>query len=243
MNAWTLAGAAGAAIGAAAYAVRGRSSQVFGRSVYRGDPGRPDVALTFDDGPCRSTPALLDLLARNNVRATFFMCGHNVRRFPEIARAVRDAGHEIGNHSDSHPYLHFKTPEFIFRELALAQESIQRITGLRPRWFRPPYGVRWFGVGAAQRRLGLTGMMWSVIGKDWKWLGKRVAEEVIRRTGNGSILCLHDGRRLEATPEIHATLQAVGEIIPRLQDRGLRFVTATELLEPAQASGTTSGRS
>jgi peptidoglycan/xylan/chitin deacetylase (PgdA/CDA1 family) len=243
VNAWTIAGIAGAVVGAMVYAVRGRSSQAFGRSFYRGDPRKPDVALTFDDGPCRSTPALLELLAKHGVRATFFMCGQNVRRFPEIARAVRDAGHEIANHSDSHPYLHFKTPEFIFRELAVAQESIHAITGVTPRWFRPPYGVRWFGLAAAQRRLGLTGVMWSVLGPDWKWPGERVAEAVVRRVRNGSVICLHDGRRLAAAPETGATLRAVEAVIPRLKDRGLRFVTVSEMLEPAPASGTTSGRS
>lgn len=234
---------AGAAAGAAAYAVRGRSSQVFGRSYCHGDPRKPEVALTFDDGPCRSTPALLDVLARHQVRATFFMCGQNVRRFPGIARAVRDAGHEIANHSDSHPCLHFKTPEFIFRELAAAQESICEITGVTPRWFRPPYGVRWFGLAQAQRRLGLAGMMWSVLGRDWKWPAERVVGTVVRGARNGAILCLHDGRELEPAPEIAATLHAVDAIIPRLKQRGLRFLTASELLEPAPVSGTTGDRS
>jgi len=220
----------GAAVGAAAYAVRGRSSQVFGKSYYHGDATKPELALTFDDGPCRSTPALLDVLAKHAVHATFFMCGQNVRRFPEIARAVRDAGHEIGNHSDSHPYLHFKRAEFIYRELAVAQETIQKITGAKPRWFRAPFGVRWFGVGAAQQRLGLTGVMWDVLGNDWKWTGPRVTERIMRGAGNGSIVCLHDGRRLEVAPDIAPTVDAAAAVIPQLRDRGLRFVTVTEML-------------
>lgn len=191
------------------------------------------MALTFDDGPCPSTLALLAILAKHNVRATFFMCGHNVRRFPDIARAVREAGHEIGNHSDSHPYFHFKSTEFIYREMAVAQESIHAITGTQAHWFRAPFGVRWFGVGAAQKRLGLTGVMWNVLGGDWKWSGDRVAEKVMRGTGRGSIVCLHDGRRLQANPEIRATLDAVATLIPRLKDRGLGFVTVSEMLTPA----------
>ena len=220
----------GFAVGAAVYAVRGRSSQVFGRSFYRGDRSQPRIALTFDDGPCRSTPALLDLLAKHGVSATFFMCGQNVQRFPEIARAVHAAGHEIGNHSHSHPYMCFKSAAFVHAELSAAQEAIRQTTGVTPRWFRAPFGVRWFGVRAAQNRLGLTGVMWNVLGKDWKWPGKRVTRRILRKAGNGSIVCLHDGRRLQAAPDIAATLEAVAAVIPQLKDRGLRFVTVTEML-------------
>src|SRR5579864_5637273 len=112
--------AVGAAAGFMSYAVRGRSSRIFAPSVYRGVETRPAIALTFDDGPSESTPALLELLAERKIRATFFMCGRNVRRCPAIAKQVAAQGHEIGNHSDSHPYLSFHLPEFIYRELALA---------------------------------------------------------------------------------------------------------------------------
>src|SRR5579863_5127789 len=101
----SLAGAMG---GFAGYAVRGRSSSFFAPSVYRGDRSRAALALTFDDGPSESTPTLLDILEANRVRATFFMCGSNVRRFPEVAREVLKRGHEIGNHTDTHPRLDFK---------------------------------------------------------------------------------------------------------------------------------------
>src|ERR1700722_1001618 len=95
-------------IGAAAvmaWAVRGRSSAVFGRSLWRGPRARRQIALTFDDGPSESTPAILDALARHAVPATFFQCGANVERLPSIARAVHSAGHEIGNHIQTHTFL------------------------------------------------------------------------------------------------------------------------------------------
>src|SRR6478736_3288597 len=98
---------------------------------------------------------LLQILAHHNVTATFFMCGKNVERLKEIARAVAASGHEIGNHTDSHPPLYFKSPEFIYRELALAQESIYQITKVTPRLFRAPYGVRWPGLRRSQDRLHL----------------------------------------------------------------------------------------
>ena len=87
--------------------------------------------------------------------ATFFQCGVNVRRLPSVAREVAAAGHEIGNHSDTHALLALKSPGFIYRELTAAQEAIEHATGVRPRYFRAPYGVRWFGLRAAQQRLGL----------------------------------------------------------------------------------------
>src|SRR5436305_268893 len=98
--------------GAAAWAVRGKSSQVFAPSVWRGDSARTTVALTFDDGPSESTPALLELLAQHKVHATFFMCGKNVRRLKSIAREVAAAGHQIGNHTDTHPRLDFHSRAF-----------------------------------------------------------------------------------------------------------------------------------
>jgi peptidoglycan/xylan/chitin deacetylase (PgdA/CDA1 family) len=231
------AGLAAAAGGFAGYAVRGRSSHVFAPSAYRGDRSRAVLALTFDDGPSESTPALLDLLSRYGIRATFFMCGRNVRRLPAVARKVRDAGHEIGNHTDTHPRLDFKSPEFIYRELALAQESIHLNTGVTPRFFRAPYGVRWFGLRRAQARLGLTGVMWTVIGHDWNWPADRVVRRVTQGAANGGILCLHDGRAVRSAPDIRATVDAVASALPLLLDRGFQFETLKEMLcpKPAQA--------
>jgi peptidoglycan/xylan/chitin deacetylase (PgdA/CDA1 family) len=220
------------AAGLLGYAARGRSSRIFGESVYRGDRARPALALTFDDGPSESTPALLEILDRHKVPATFFMCGQNVRRCPSVAREVGDRGHQIGNHTDSHPRLDFRSPDFIYREMAAAQETIQNATGAAPRWFRAPYGVRWFGVAQAQKRLGLTGAMWTIIGRDWRWPGGRVAELLLGRASNGAIVCLHDGRTVQPAPDIRATLEAVEYSIPRLQERGFEFLTLSQILCP-----------
>ena len=218
--------------GVLAHAVRGRSSRLFGPSVWRGDSRRNAIAITFDDGPSESTPRLLELLAVHQTPATFFMCGKNVRRCPSIARAVAAAGHEIGNHSDSHPHLQFRSPEFIYRELALAQETIRATTDSIPRLFRPPYGVRWFGLRKAQERLGLMGVMWTVIGRDWRWPTRRIAKLLLGGAGNGAIFCLHDGRTIEREPDIRATLDAVDYIIPVLKDRGFGFETVSQILCP-----------
>jgi peptidoglycan/xylan/chitin deacetylase (PgdA/CDA1 family) len=227
-----LTAGAAAAAGFMRYAVRGRSSSVFGESFYHGDRSRPVLALTFDDGPSESTPRLLDALDKYHVRATFFMCGENVRRCPGVAREVAARGHELGNHTDSHPRLDLKSPRFIYGEMARAQETIQATTGVKPRWFRAPYGVRWFGVGQAQELLGLRGVMWTVIGHDWLWPAERVSELVLRRADNGGIICLHDGRGVMPAPDIAGTLEAVEQIIPRLQERGFQFLTLTQTLCP-----------
>ncbi|MGH9557933.1 MAG: polysaccharide deacetylase family protein [Bryobacteraceae bacterium] len=225
-----------AGAGCMAYAVRGRSASWFAPSIFHGDRARPALALTFDDGPSESTPALLEILAAYRVHATFFMCGKNVRRCGSIAREVASAGHEIGNHSDSHPRLDFHSPEFIYRELALAQESIHRIAGPNPRLFRPPYGVRWFGLREAQRRLNLLGVMWTAIGRDWKWPAPRVAKLLMDRPSNGAIFCLHDGRGIERAPDIRVTMQAVQIAIPALIDRGFQLETVSQILCPTQSS-------
>lgn len=213
-----------------AWAVRGPSSNLMAPSVHRGDRSRPAIALTFDDGPSESTPALLEILAAHKVPATFFMCGRNIRRCPQIAREVASAGHEIGNHSDTHSYFMFRSPRFIFRELAVAQETIRQVTGRTPALFRAPYGIRWFGLRSAQRRLALMGVMWSVIGRDWKWPAPRIARLLLRSANNGAIICLHDGRATERMPDIRPTLDAVACVIPALKDRGFEFQTVSRIL-------------
>jgi peptidoglycan/xylan/chitin deacetylase (PgdA/CDA1 family) len=224
-----------AAAGAAAFmawAVRGRSSPVFGRSVWRGPRGRRALALTFDDGPSESTPRILEILAQRQVPATFFQCGANVDRLPSIARAVREAGHEIGNHSYSHPLFCFRSPGFIAADLTRAQAAIERHTGARPVWYRPPFGVRWFGMRGAQRRLGLEAVMWTAIGYDWKLKADEIIERMMAGVAEGAILCLHDGRELRARPEIGETAEALRRLIPRLLDQGYKFETVSRLLCP-----------
>lgn len=233
MNGAPLA-AGGLGIGAAflAWAVRGRSAAVFGRSVWHGSRSSRAIALTFDDGPSESTPELLDVLAQYRVTATFFQVGANVDRLPEVARAVAAAGHEIGNHSYTHPLFCFRSPAFIEDDLRHAQQAIHARTGVDARWFRAPYGVRWFGMDRAQKRLNLTGVMWSTIGLDWKLNSNRVFERLAKGAGNGGILCLHDGRGLRPRPDIHVTVEAVRRLVPALLEQGYRFEPISRLLCP-----------
>lgn len=229
-----LSAAAGvcAAAGFLAWAVRGRSAAVFGPSVWRGPQERRAVALTFDDGPSEDTPRILEILAEYGVPATFFQVGANVQRLPAVARAVSEAGHTIGNHSYSHPMFSFRNPRFIAAELQRAQETIEERTGVRPEWFRAPYGVRWFGVGAAQRRLRLMGVMWTVIGYDWSLKADAIVKRVAGGVSNGAILCLHDARELQVRPDIGETVEAVRRLVPMLLDQGYAFETIGRLICP-----------
>jgi peptidoglycan/xylan/chitin deacetylase (PgdA/CDA1 family) len=222
----------GGAIGFMAWAVRGKSSSVFAPSVWRGPNDRRVIALTFDDGPSESTPKILDILARHGAGATFFQCGANVERLPEIARDVADAGYEIGNHSHTHPYLFLRTPGAIAADMLRGQDAILTHTGVRPVWFRAPYGVRWPGLRAAQEKLQLTGVMWTAIGYDWSSTVEDVVAHMSRNARNGAILCLHDGRELRAKPDVRVTIEAVRRLVPMLLDQGFKLETVSRLLCP-----------
>lgn len=230
-NVWIAAiGSAAAAAAGMAWAVRSPRSTLLAPSIYRGDPARNSIALTFDDGPSESTPRILEILARYDARATFFQCGANARRLPAIARQVAAAGHEIGNHSYSHPMLHFKSRDFIHRELADAQSALSDCIGSAPKWFRAPYGVRWFGLRHAQRRNGLEGVMWTVIARDWTLPAEAVAARLLSKTAPGAIVCLHDGRVTSRNPDISVTLEALGKALPMWRERGFQFETVSQII-------------
>ncbi len=185
-------GVVSAGAGILAHAVRGRSARFFGPSVWHGDARRKAVAMTFDDGPSESTPAFIDTLRQYGAPATFFQCGANIRRVPGIAREVRAAGHEIGNHSDSHPLCCFRTASFIHDDFSRAQHTFEETLGVTPSLMRAPFGVRWFGYRGMQESLGLLGVMWTVIGLDWKLPAPAICDRVLKAVRNGSIVCLHD---------------------------------------------------
>jgi peptidoglycan/xylan/chitin deacetylase (PgdA/CDA1 family) len=233
-----MSGRAPAALAAAtvlsgmAWAVRGRSSSVFGPSVWRGHSGRRSIALTFDDGPTPATLRILKLLAEYEVTATFFQIGDQVASRPEIAQAVHAGGHEIGNHSQTHPNFALKRPEVIAGEFESAQETIIEATGQVPSFLRAPLGVRWFGFRAMQQRMNLRGAMWSIIGRDWKLPAEAVSRRILTRVQEGDIICLHDGRGTLKDPDITATEEAVRRIVPNLLEKGYHFETVTQLLCP-----------
>ena len=236
------AGAAAAIAGGCAYASRWPTSQIFGRTLVAGaDRGdRHAVALTFDDGPGeRYTEPLLDLLATHHVHATFFLIGAHVRRYPQIARRVAEAGHTIGNHTVMHPDLARKSIARIRQELADCQAILADVTGQQPQIFRPPYGSRRPAVLRLARELGLTPVLWNVAAQDWKPIGtermlQRVERGIRRNRGRHrqTNLLLHDASHLDAagTPADRSCTIALTEAL--LQRADLRFITVAQLAEP-----------
>jgi peptidoglycan-N-acetylglucosamine deacetylase len=154
----------------------------------------------------------------------------NVRRLPRVAGEVAAHGHQLGNHTYSHPRLPFKSPDFIDQEFTMTQRMIQTETGLTPMLLRAPYGFRWFGMESVQQKLALLGVMWTVIGNDWRWPAGRIAKHVLAHASPGGIICLHDGRSVQPNPDVTATLDAVRQLIPILKDQGYKFEIVSDLL-------------
>jgi len=187
--------------------------------------GKP-VALTFDDGPWPGqTDAILSVLEAESVRATFFMVGSQVRRHPEIARRVVEAGHAIGNHTQNHVRLDRANPETIRREITDAQAVIQEVTGVRPRWFRPPGGGMTPRVTVEAARFEMQVAMWTLDSRDWQRPPtSRLIREVLAASHSGAIVLLHDGGG-----DRTVTIEALGPVIREMKKRGYVFVTLDEL--------------
>ncbi|MDH3228705.1 MAG: polysaccharide deacetylase family protein [Alphaproteobacteria bacterium] len=193
------------AAGAAAYAastllpVRGLHDWIVRGTRFRTDAGA--IALTFDDGPHpERTPAILDLLAGADAKATFFLVGERAAEHPEIVRRIAREGHEIGNHSWSHPWMPKLSAGRIETELLRCQEVIAGITQQAPRIVRPPYGSRDFRFYRIASRLGLTPALWSLDSLDWTGASAARVLKRSRRAKGGDIVLLHDGNpRAEST--------------------------------------------
>ncbi len=212
----------------ATYAVR---SQVLGRTVWRGNTKRALVALTFDDGPSPDTSVVLDVLKAHDLKATFFMIGQAVEQFPQVARRIVAEGHEIGNHSYSHPIYLFRTAGETSRQLGHAQAVLEQTTGVRPSLSRPPCGVRTRAYFGATQRLGLRTVQWDVAGFDWKQLSaEQIADNVLKGAQAGSIILLHDGDSTNKHDR-RQTIAALPRIIEGLEARGLRIAPLAEVLE------------
>ena len=213
----------------ATYAVR---SQWLGRTYWRGRGDTNAVALTFDDGPSPYTAGILDILAEHHLKATFFMVGRAVERFPDIAQRVFAEGHEVGNHSYSHPLYLFQRGSETRDQLERAQDVIADTIGVSAILARPPFGVRTPAYFEATRALGLVTVQWDVAGFDWKTRnGKRIAQDVLRKVRAGSIILLHDGDS-EGKQDRRQTVAALPLIIEGLRARGLRIAPLSQLLAP-----------
>ena len=186
---------------------------------------RPVLALTFDDGPHPElTPKLLDILRSEGVRATFYVIGRNVQTYPEIARRIVSEGHEIANHTWSHPALPSVGAARLNKEIASTSEIIKRVTGRRPTNMRPPYGAINERVRQSMYKdHGLDVILWSVDPLDWKRPGPSVVRQrLVDGATPGGILLAHD---------IHpGTIEAMPGTIRDLKAKGYGFATVSQLL-------------
>ncbi|MEU6486641.1 polysaccharide deacetylase family protein [Streptomyces sp. NPDC046887] len=186
------------------------------------------IALTFDAGPGKDTPHLLDVLKREKVPATFFLLGRkHVDRYPDVVRRIADEGHEVANHTWTHRILTDLEPDEIREELARTQDAVARITGRKPTLMRPPQGRTDDAVASVSRELGLAQVLWSVTAKDYETTD---SDLITQRTVDGAerdgIILLHD--------IYDGTVPAVPGIIKELKARGFTFVTVPQLMAPAE---------
>jgi peptidoglycan/xylan/chitin deacetylase (PgdA/CDA1 family) len=203
---------------------------------HRHDVGAPLVALSFDDGPSLWTEQILDLLAATGARATFFVCGVAIEGREDTLRRCVAEGHEVANHTHTHPELRDLDRAAIFAELEAASAAIESVLGGPPLRFRPPYFEGSPDIEAVSRELGMGEPVgadaWTT---DWD---QRPAEQMVAAiTSNcraGSIIDLHDAvppqDRAPTPPTRDESVRAVGLLLPWLAERGLASVTVSELL-------------
>jgi peptidoglycan/xylan/chitin deacetylase (PgdA/CDA1 family) len=181
--------------------------------------------MTFDDGPsAENTPRLLEMLKQRNIKATFFLIGQNVVSDPELVRRILAEGHEIGNHSWTHPQLSKLSDEKVTTEIRKTQEAIKEASGFSPTLLRPPYGA----ITSRQRewienQLGLNIILWSVDPFDWKRPGASViTQRILSQVHPGAIILSHDIHR--------QTIDAMPATLDGLIRKGYKFVTVSQLV-------------
>ncbi len=211
-------------------------SNAFGKTYWEGATTQRVVALTFDDGPNGPfTDAVLDILRRERVKATFFLIGKNARLYPEVAARIAREGHVIGNHTDSHPAAFALEPaRYLRREIDRAETSIHAATGAYPHLFRPPQGIRSPWLMQVLAKDSLVAVTWDDAPGDWvPYSAAKLTSATVARAHPGAIILLHDGLNLARRPDRSATVEALPGIIDRLRAEGYRFVTVPELLGDA----------
>ncbi len=225
-----LIGLTAAAASAAGYQTMAPTGQWYGQTFAGGERGSKQIYLTYDDGPNDPhTLKLLEVLAKHSVRATFFMIGRYVRQRPDIARAVAQAGHVIGNHTFTHPLLIFKSAEQTRTQLADCHRALEDTIGKHSNLFRPPFGGRRPATLRIASDLGLQTVMWNVTGYDWNAPPAAVIEQkVVRQIRGGDVILLHDGGHRAMGADRAQTVIATENLILRFRDQGYEFVTVPE---------------
>ena len=201
--------------------------------LIRGPQQGKRIALTFDDGPSPPyTEQILDILREHQVPATFFVCGRNVEKHPDLLRRIVAEGHEVGNHTYSHPFVFFKSRRRIAEEIDRTQAIIEKVAGIHPNIFRPPYGARWFGLIPTLLERDMHLVLWSAAGYDWKKDVQGITKSALRELKPGAVLLLHDGRETRPAAEVDRsrTVLALPAIIAGARHRGYTFAPLKDFL-------------
>jgi peptidoglycan/xylan/chitin deacetylase (PgdA/CDA1 family) len=206
------------------------SSKYPNEVILHGPRGKKEIALTFDDGPDDEwTPKVLDVLARFDVKATFFVVGRRCERNPSVLRRIAREGHSIGNHSWNHPNLAKLTAEEIRSQIQRTDETIRKQTGKTPVLLRPPYGAISDTVVEEAIKARKKIILWDVDSLDWMELtGRQVAVNILSHTRPGSIILMHSAGGVGES--LQGTVDALPIVIETLHRRSYTFRTVPQLL-------------
>jgi peptidoglycan/xylan/chitin deacetylase (PgdA/CDA1 family) len=227
-----------AAAVSAGYQSMAPTAQWYGKTFTGLAPASRQLALTYDDGPNDPyTLRLLEVLAKHNIHATFFLIGRYIRQQPQIAREIIQAGHIVGNHTFTHPLLIFKSEAEIRQELIQCRDALQDAIGKPSHLFRPPFGGRRPATFRVARELGLEPVMWNVTGYDWNAPPAAVIErKVAKQVRGGNVILLHDGGHKQIGADRSQTVLATDHLIARYKSEGYEFVTIPQMMEKAKSS-------
>jgi polysaccharide deacetylase family sporulation protein PdaB len=192
--------------------------------IYAVDMKEKKLAISFDAAwGADCTPTLLKILKENNIKTTFFLTGIWVKEYPEMVKAIADAGHELGNHSLTHPHCNTLSEEEFIKELKDNEEMIYKLTKKRTRLFRPPFGEYDNNNIKAARKNGYEVIQWSVDSLDWQELGtEAVVDRILKNAHPGAIMLFHNNAKY--TPE------ALPIILKKLKEDGYKIVPVSDLL-------------